>query len=91
MGRILILSDKEDVSGQIRRELEGMGHSVIARKLDDSAETIHIRKPDLILVDLTLPGGIVEMWEQLRYELADSHIETIVLISKDRSREIELL
>ena len=91
MGRILILSDKEDVSGQLKRDVESMGHSVIVRKFDDGAETIHVRKPDLILVDLTLPGGIVEVWEQLRYELADSHIETIVLNSRDRSREIELL
>lgn len=91
MGRILILSDKEDVSGQLRRDVESMGHSVIVRRLDDGAETIHVRKPDLILVDLTLPGGIVEVWEQLGYELRDSHIETIVLISKDRTREIELL
>ncbi len=91
MGRILILSDKEDVSGQLRRDVESMGHSVIIRRLHDGAETIHVRKPDLILVDLTLPGGIVEVWEQLGYELADSHIETIVLISRDRIREIELL
>jgi two-component system alkaline phosphatase synthesis response regulator PhoP len=91
MGRILILSDKENVSSQLRRDVESMGHSVIVRTLDDGAETIHVRKPDLILVDLTLPGGIVEVWEQLRYELADSHIETIALISKDRTREIELL
>lgn len=91
MGRILVLSDREDVSGQLRRDVESMGHSVIVRRLDDGAETIHVRKPDLILVDLTLPGGIVEVWEQLGYELADSHIETIVLISKDRTREIELL
>lgn len=91
MGRILILSDKEDVSGQLKRDVESMGHSVITKIPNDGAETIHLRKPDLILVDLTLPGGIVEIWEQLRYELADSHIETIVLISKDRTREIELL
>jgi two-component system alkaline phosphatase synthesis response regulator PhoP len=91
MGRILILSDKEDMSDQLRRDAESMGHSAIARRLNDGAETLHLRKPDLILVDLTLPGGIIEIWEQLRYELADSHIETIVLIPKDRIREIELL
>ncbi len=91
MGRILILSDKEDVSAQLRRDMESMGHSVIVRRLDDGAETIHVRKPELILVDLTLPGGIVELWEQLRYELADRHVETILLISRDRVREVELL
>ncbi len=91
MGRILILSDKEDVSGQLRQDMESMGHSVIVRRLDDGAETIHVRKPELILVDLTLPGGIVELWEQLRYELADRHVETILLISRDRVREVELL
>ena len=91
VGRILILSNKRDLSPQIRRDLGNMGHSVAAAQFDDAAEAVNIRKPDLLLVDLTLQGGIVETWEQLKFDIADSHTYTIVLVSKDRIREIELL
>ena len=68
-----------------------MGHSTAIEKLDNAAEAIYTRKPDLILADLALPGGIVEVWQQLQYGMADSHIPIIALVSRDRAREIELL
>ncbi len=91
MGRILILSDKEDSAAQLRSDVEGAGHSVAVVRFDNAAESIYTRKPDVILADLTLPGGIVEVWQQLRYDMADSHTPTIAVVSKDRTREIELL
>lgn len=91
MGRILILSSKGDLSVQFRSDVESMGHSAVAVEFDNAAEAIHTRKPDLILVDLTLHGGIAGVWQQLRYDIEDSRISAIILISKDRIREIELL
>ncbi len=91
MGRILILSSKRNLADHLRRDLESMDHNVIAVEFDSAGEIIHSRKPELILVDLTLSGGIVQVWEQLRYDLENSHIPAIVLISEDRIREIELL
>ena len=91
MGRVLILSNKGDLSAQLRRDIESMGHNAAAAEFDNAAEAIHARKPDLILVNLTLHGGIMGMWQQLRYDIEDSHTSAIVLISKDRIGEIELL
>ncbi len=91
MGRILILSNKEDSAAQLRRDAERMGHSAAVAKFGDAAEAIYTRKPDLILADLALPGGIVEVWQQLQYDREGSHIPAIALVSRDRIREIELL
>lgn len=91
MGRVLILSNNEELTAQIRKHIEGMDHSSIAAAYGNVAEAISMRKPDLILVDLVLTGGIVEVWRQLRYDIEDSHTPAIVMISGDRIREIELL
>ena len=91
MGRILVLSSKEDSMAQLRSDVESMEHSAATATFDNATEAIHTKKPDLILVALTLPGGSVEVWQQLRYDIEDNHIPAIVLISKDRIREIELL
>ena len=68
-----------------------MGHSVAVARFDNAAETIATRKPDIILADLTRLGGIIEVWRQLQYDTADSHVSTIALIPGDRIREVELL
>ena len=91
MGRVLILSEKEDLSAQLRGDMESADHSTLAAGFDNAAAIIHTRKPDLILVDLTLQGGIIEVWRQLKYELEDTHTRAIVLIPRDRIREMELL
>ncbi len=91
MGRILVLSNKEDSVAQLRRDVESMGHNTAIEKFDNVAEAMYTRKPDMILADLTLPGGIVEVWQQLQYDMGDSHIPIIALVSRDRIREIELL
>jgi len=91
MGRILLLSNGQDLDSKLRRDMEAMGHSVIVAPFDNAGEAIHTRRPDLIMADLTLPGDIVEVWRQLQYDMADSHVPVIALVSKDRIREIELL
>jgi two-component system alkaline phosphatase synthesis response regulator PhoP len=91
MRRILILSVKKDLSTQLRREMERLSHNSMVSDFDNAGEVIHMRNPELILVDLTTPGGIVEIWEDLWYDLDDKHIPSIVIIPKDRVREVELL
>ena len=91
MGKILIFSDKEDSAAQLRRDVAGMGHSVTTARFDDAAEAINARRPDLILTDLTLLGGIIEIWRQFQYDASDSQVSAIALISRDRIREVELL
>ena len=91
MGRILLLSDKEDSRSKLRRDMGVMGHSAMVAPFDNAAEALHTRRPDLIMADLALSGDIVEIWRQLQYDMEDSHIPIIALVSRDRTREIELL
>ena len=91
MGRIIILGSKGEPILQLKRDIGSMRHSVAIADFDDAAEAVRMRKPDLILVDLTLHGAIVEIWQLLRYHIENSHIPTVVLVSRDRVREVELL
>ena len=91
MGRILLLSDNEDSGPKLRRDIGAMGHSAIVAPFDNAAEAIHTRRPDLVMADLALPGDMVEVWRQLQYDMEDSHVPIIALVSRDRTREIELL
>lgn len=91
MGRILLLSNKEDSGSKLRKDMAAMGHSAIVASFDSAAESIHTRRPDLIMADLALPGDMVEVWRQLQYDMEDSHVPVIALVSRGRAREIELL
>jgi len=91
MGRIVILSSKRELATRLRRDIEGMAHNVVAVEFSDASEIIGTRKPELVVVDLTLHGGIVQVWERLVYDLEYTHTPSIVLISEDRIREIEIL
>lgn len=91
MGRILLLSDKEDSGSKLQRDMAAMGHSTIVAPFDNASEAIHTRRPDLIMADLALPGDMVEIWRQLQYDMEDSRVPVIALVSRGRAREIELL
>ena len=91
MGRIIILSNNETAAAQLRKDIQQMDHTVIVVGFDNAVEVLHEKNPDLLVVDLDLPGGIVEVWQQLQYDTQDKHIATIALIPRERVREIELL
>jgi DNA-binding response OmpR family regulator len=91
MREILILSNKEDLAAQLRRDLERMGYDISTAPFDGTGEAIHRQKPALVLADLTLPGGIIDIWRQLQHDMADNRTDAIILISRDRIMEIELL
>lgn len=89
MGRILVLSDREKPAAQLRKDIESMGHNAISASFDSTAEAVDTRKPDVILADLSLPGEIAEVWRQLRYDLKNSQIPAVALISIDRIGAVE--
>ncbi|MEO5814241.1 MAG: response regulator transcription factor [Gemmatimonadaceae bacterium] len=57
--RILIIEDNEDLAFGLRRSLEGEGYHV-SIATDGSAGFAHVQTdcPDLVLLDLMLPGGM---------------------------------
>jgi len=91
MGRILILSNKADLSNRLKQNIESQTNSVLYVGFPDAVEAIVKKNPDILLVDLIIQGSIVELWRKLRYDLENIHKPALVLISEDRIREIELL
>jgi two-component system cell cycle response regulator DivK len=81
MPRILLVEDNEPSRDALGRRLERRGFSVaVAVDGHDAVERAHTESPDLILMDLGLPG--IDGWEatrQLKNDPATRHIPIIVL------------
>lgn len=59
-GRVLVVEDEDLLAGTLRRLLEAAGHQVVAVVFsgEDAVRTALSTKPDLILMDVTLQGGM---------------------------------
>jgi len=87
---ILILDDEEVVRKVLRAMLEGQGYRTL--EASEGAEALRLlgARPDLILVDLTMPGmSGIEFVEALRTQ-AEMPAPFIILTGTDRE-EIEKL
>lgn len=91
MARILILSGKEDLAAKLQEDIERMEHNAAIAELNGINEAMQASIPDLVLVDLTFSGGIIEMWNSLWCNMEEGQIATIALVPEDRIREVELL
>jgi two-component system, cell cycle response regulator DivK len=95
MVRILMVEDNEMNRDALSRRLERKGYEVIlAFNGKQGIELAQLAKPDLILMDLSLPE--VDGWEATRYlktTVATKHIPLIVLSSHamagDREKALE--
>ena len=92
MPRILVVEDNEPSRDALARRLERRGYDVVvATDGVEAVSTGHVAKPDLILMDLGLPG--IDGWEatrQLKGGAATSHIPIIVLSAHAMSHDREL-
>lgn len=81
MPRILLVEDNEPSRDALGRRLERRGfHVAVAVDGQDAVSRAHTESPDLILMDLGLPG--IDGWEatrQLKNDPATRHIPIIVL------------
>jgi two-component system cell cycle response regulator DivK len=81
MPRILLVEDNEPSRDALGRRLERRGFDVaVAVDGQDAVTRAHTESPDLILMDLGLPG--IDGWEatrQLKNDPATRHIPIIVL------------
>jgi len=84
MKTIMIVDDETDIRSTLRTILEKEGYKVIeAISGDDSLEKLKTERPDLILMDIMMPGTPVrEVVKQIRGV-------KIVLVSVVRTSEIE--
>ena len=95
MPKLLIVEDNQDNRDALSRRLERRGFSVlIAVDGQAGAETAHAEHPDLILMDMNMPG--IDGWEATRLVKSDpatADIPVIALtahaLAGDRGRALE--
>ena len=77
--KILIIEDTKEMIEFIRFILEGGGFDVVAAQGgQEGLDLVHVEKPDLILLDLMMPG--IGGWEVYRQLKADDELKDIPVI-----------
>jgi len=86
--KVLVIDDEPRVVQLVRTVLEAVGYEVVAAISGDAGiETVALEQPDLVLLDIRLPGGPdgYEVCERIR-EFSDVGI--IMLTAKARHEDI---
>ena len=81
MASILIIDDEQEITNALTMYFERAGHDVLsARTGDEGVRLIEHARPDLVLLDVSLPemNGI-EVLEQLRAREALQHLPVIAV------------
>jgi DNA-binding response OmpR family regulator len=77
--RILVVEDQSDIQLTLRLSLEADGYDVVvASRADEALDAIERLVPDLILLDITLPG--VSGWDLLSTIRADERFASVPII-----------
>src|SRR5215470_15965350 len=90
--RILIVDDEPPIQRMLRRNLTVSGYDVlIADTGEDAIEMVQLHKPDLILLDLSLPGEIdgLDVCRQVRHWTLTPII--VVSARSEDSQKVEAL
>ena len=84
--RILVVDDEKEIVRALSRSLSAHGYSVlIARTGEEALRTVAQQRPDLLLLDLVLPGiSGLDVCRQIR---EDSNVPIIVLSVKEAERD----
>ncbi len=86
-----MLSPKTEGANQLKRSFENMGNSVIISDIDNAAEAMFTKKPDLAIMDLSSHRAIAEAWYQVKRDALESHTPVIVIVPEERIRDVEVL
>ena len=83
---ILVVDDEREIVRALQRALRAHGYNVLtASSGEDAVETVAKQRPDLLLLDLLLPGmSGLEVCRQVR---AKSNVPIIVLSVKEAERD----
>jgi two-component system alkaline phosphatase synthesis response regulator PhoP len=89
MAKILVVEDMDSVVDLLRTLLEREGfHVAVARDGPEALEAVRREKPDLMLLDLILPGlDGLEVLRRVRQDPITTHLPVIVLSGKDEERD----
>ena len=82
MKTILLVDDEAEVRHTLSRVLEGEGHHVLlAANGDEAIRLLGAARPDLVLLDLNMPG--VDGWKVLRFmDLLELIVPIIVITAR---------
>ncbi len=88
---ILVADDDEDILALVKAVLERSGHEVVA--VGDGAEalaTVRTRKPDLAVLDITMPqvDGL-EVLRRLRADAETAALPVVLLSAQAQEADIE--
>lgn len=89
MARILVVDDSKTQLESISRMLLSNGHEVLSARDGESAVNIASEdKPDLILMDVVMPGlNGFQATRQITKNESTSHIPVIILTGKDQETD----
>lgn len=89
MARILVVEDEKDIQDVLGYNLRQAGHEVvIASRGDDGLRMARAQKPDLVLLDLMLPGmSGTEVCHALKRDAGTSAIPIVMITA--RSEELD--
>jgi DNA-binding response OmpR family regulator len=83
--RVLVVEDEQDIAGLIKHTLERSGDASveIAGRGDAALRSIAARPPDLVILDLNLPGlGGDDVCRMLRQRSETAHLPIIMLTAR---------
>ena len=88
--RILIVEDDEDILELVRYNLTKEGYEVTAvRSGEDAIQSVDSRKPDLLVLDLMLPGlDGLEVCKRIKNDEKTRHISIVMLTAKGEEADI---
>jgi len=88
--RVLVADDHPPVIIMIRKALEGEGFSVLsARTGDECLAAVDAEQPDLLILDLVMPGmGGMEVLRTLRQDPDTRHLPVIVLTARKAQGDV---
>ncbi|WP_141323832.1 response regulator [Myxococcus sp. AB025B] len=83
-GRVLVVDDDSKISAICREVLENIGFDVaVAGSLEEGRRALRERRPDVILLDVTLPDGDGFLFlEEIKAERASGHISVIFISAR---------
>ena len=87
---ILVVEDEEDIRELLKYNLEKEGYQVfVAATGEEALQTVRARRPDLILLDLMLPGiDGLEVCRRIRGGAQTQHLPIIMLTAKGEEADI---
>jgi two-component system phosphate regulon response regulator PhoB len=88
--RILIVEDEDDILELVRYNLGKEGYRVMgAASGEEGLETLKKTKPDLLVLDLMLPGiDGLEVCRLLKSGLSTEHIPVVILTAKGEEADV---